>query len=220
MRILLADDEEELARAVSTILKYNGYEVDMVNNGKDAIKKVDENNYDVLILDVMMPKKNGLEVTRELREKNVDTPILMLTAKAEVEDKVEGLDNGANDYLTKPFDTKELLARIRALIRNDKDKTKKIKVGNVTLNKEENELYTEKASFHLNSKESQLVEILFGSNDRPINSADLQNKIWGETEKDPNVVKMYVSYIQDKFDALGANVKIVEENGYKLERKF
>lgn len=218
MKVLLADDEEELTRAVGAILSFNDYEVEIVNNGEDAFKKAIENNYDVIVLDVMMPKKSGIEVTQELREKNVDTPILMLTAKAEVEDKVEGLDKGANDYLTKPFEKEELLARLRALIRNDKNKIRKIKIGNVTLNKEENQLYTEKASFHLNSKETQLMEFLIGNQERIIPTEDLKNKVWGESEEDYSVVEMYMSYLQNKFEALGANVKIIENNGYSLEK--
>ena len=219
-KILLADDEEDLTRAVGTILRFSGYIVDIANNGEEVLKKVNENNYDILILDVMMPKKSGLEVVQILREKNIDTPVLMLTAKSEVDDKVEGLDKGANDYLTKPFEKKELLARIRALIRDNKNRTKKIKIGNVTLDREENELYTDKASFHLNSTESKLVELFAGNEGQVIKKEDIKNRVWADEVEDIKVVPMYVSFLQNKFEALGANIQIIENDGYSLERKL
>ena len=113
LKILLADDVEELAKAVGTILQYNNYEVDIVSNGKEALDKVKANVYDCIILDVMMPIMNGIEALKHMRKLNVKTPVILLTAKSLVDDKVEGLDSGANDYLTKPFEKKELLARIR-----------------------------------------------------------------------------------------------------------
>lgn len=216
MKVLIADDEVELTRALEAILKFNKYEVDIVENGEDALKKTEENKYDVLILDVMMPKMTGIEVVEELRRKNINTPILMLTAKAETEDKVEGLDKGADDYLTKPFEKDELLARIRALVRKNENRTKKIKIGNVTLDKEENELYSDKASFHLNSKESELMELLVGNQSEKIGEKEIKNRIWGKDEN-IKIVPMYISYLQNKFEALGANVQIVNNNGYVLE---
>lgn len=216
MKVLIADDEIDLTRALEAILKFNKYEVNIVENGEDALKKAEENKYDVLILDVMMPKKTGIEVVEELRKKNINTPILMLTAKAETEDKVEGLDKGADDYLTKPFEKDELLARIRALVRKNENRTKKIKIGNVTLDKEENELYSDKASFHLNSKESELMELLVGNQSEKIGEKEIKNRIWGKDEN-IKIVPMYISYLQNKFEALGANVQIVNNNGYVLE---
>jgi len=215
MKILVADDEEELGRAIGTILKYSGYEVKVVNDGEEVLNEVEKNNYDALILDVMMPKKNGIEVATELRQKYIQTPILMLTAKSEVEDKIEGLDAGANDYLTKPFNKDELLARLRAITRNEQNK--KIKIGNVTLNKEDNELSTEKASFHLNSKECQVMEMLISYQDKSVKKEEIKNRIWG-TEFEDEVVPIYISYLQDKFQALGANIVIRDNNGYCLER--
>ena len=216
MKVLIADDEVELTRALEAILKYSEYEVKIANDGEEALKIAENEKFDILILDVMMPKKIGIEVVEELRKKNINTPILMLTAKAETEDKVEGLDKGADDYLTKPFEKDELLARIRALVRKNENRTKKIKIGNVTLDKEENELYSDKASFHLNSKESELMELLVGNQSEKIGEKEIKNRIWGKDEN-IKIVPMYISYLQNKFDALGANVQIVNNNGYVLE---
>ena len=216
MKVLIADDEIDLTRALGAILKYSEYEVKIANNGEEALKIAENEKFDILILDVMMPKKTGIEVVEELRKKNINTPILMLTAKAETEDKVEGLDKGADDYLTKPFEKDELLARIRALVRKNENRTKKIKIGNVTLDKEENELYSDKASFHLNSKESELMELLVGNQSEKIGEKDIKNRIWGKDEN-IKIVPMYISYLQNKFEALGANVQIVNNNGYALE---
>lgn len=216
MKVLIADDEIDLTRALGAILKYSEYEVKIANDGEEVLKIAENEKFDILILDVMMPKKTGIEVVEELRKKNINTPILMLTAKAETEDKVEGLDKGADDYLTKPFEKDELLARIRALVRKNENRTKKIKIGNVTLDKEENELYSDKASFHLNSKESELMELLVGNQSEKIGEKEIKNRIWGKDEN-IKIVPMYISYLQNKFEALGANVQIVNNNGYVLE---
>ena len=143
MNILLADDEIELADAIAVILESSGYKVKTVYNGEAVLKEVIKNRYDVILIDIMMPKMNGLEVVKELRNRNIDIPVLMLTAKSTIEDKVEGLDSGANDYLTKPFNKKELLARVRAITRESKNKSKKIEIGNVILDRQENEIYGE-----------------------------------------------------------------------------
>lgn len=216
MKVLIADDEIDLTRALGAILKYSEYEVKIANDGEEVLKIAENEKFDILILDVMMPKMTGIEVVEELRRKNINTPILMLTAKAETEDKVEGLDKGADDYLTKPFEKDELLARIRALVRKNENRTKKIKIGNVTLDKEENELYSDKASFHLNSKESELMELLVGNQSEKIGEKEIKNRIWGKDEN-IKIVPMYISYLQNKFEALGANVQIVNNNGYALE---
>lgn len=216
MKVLIADDEIDLTRALGAILKYSEYEVKIANDGEEALKIAENEKFDILILDVMMPKRTGIEVVEELRKKYINTPILMLTAKAETEDKVEGLDKGADDYLTKPFEKDELLARIRALVRKNENRTKKIKIGNVTLDKEENELYSDKASFHLNSKESELMELLVGNQSEKIGEKEIKNRIWGKDEN-IKIVPMYISYLQNKFEALGANVQIVNNNGYVLE---
>lgn len=217
-RILIADDEKELARAVGMILEYSNYEVDIVENGKQAVEKADENNYDVMILDVMMPIMDGIQALKKIRKNNIKTPILLLTAKSQVDDKVEGLDAGANDYLTKPFDKKELLARIRALTRIKEEKEEKYKIGNIMFDKEEAEISSEKASLHLNNKECEIMEFLVKNQERAIHKEELNKKIWTNENEDENIVTMYISYLQDKFSALGANVKINDKNGYVLEK--
>ena len=133
MRILLAEDEKSLSRVLVAIFKKNNYSVDAVYNGNDALYYIESGNYDVAVLDIMMPGMDGISVLKRVRAEGIDLPIIMLTAKAEVDDKVLGLDSGANDYLTKPFDTKELLARIRSITRNQTVLDNKLKMGNVTL---------------------------------------------------------------------------------------
>lgn len=217
-RILIADDEKELSRAIGMILKYSDYEVDIVENGKQAVEKTNDNIYDVIILDVMMPIMDGIEALKEIRKNNIKTPVLLLTAKSQVDDKVEGLDSGANDYLTKPFDKKELLARIRALTRIKEEKEEKYKIGNIIFNKENSEISSEKASLHLNNKECEMMEFLVKNQERGISKNELSKRIWTNENKDESIVTMYISYLQEKFSALGANVKINEKNGYVLEK--
>lgn len=160
MRLLLAEDERSLSRALVTILNRNGFEADAVYDGKAALEAIESGNYDGAVLDIMMPKMNGLEVLKTIRDKKNLIPILMLTAKAEIDDKVEGLDFGANDYLTKPFAAKELLARIRTMIRTQTTQTESIlHVGNITLNRATFELTSPTGSFRLANKEFQMMEV-------------------------------------------------------------
>lgn len=218
LKILLADDEKELSRAVGTILKYSNYDVDIVYNGKEALEKVNENIYDVIILDIMMPVMDGIQTLKEIRKNNIKTPIILLTAKSQVDDKVEGLDAGANDYLTKPFDKKELLARIRVLTRQKKENNEKYHIGNITFDKETSELSSPKAALHLNNKECEIMEFLVKNQERNISKKELKKRIWVKENKDENIVTMYISYLQEKFLALGANIKINDKNGYVLEK--
>ena len=218
-KILLADDEKDLARATRMILNYSGYEVDVAYNGKTALENARENNYDVIILDIMMPVMDGIEALKEMRKNNINTPIILLTAKAGIDDKVEGLDAGANDYLTKPFNKKELLARIRALIRVNEEREQKYKIGNILFNKETAEISSNKAVLHLSNKECELMEFLIKNPERKIASSDIYKRIWQDENTDESIVPMYISYIKDKFSALDANVKINDENNeYKLEK--
>ena len=218
LKILLADDEKELARAVGTILKYSNYEVNIVNNGKEAVEMVKENMYDLIILDVMMPVMDGIQALKEMRKNNIKTPIMLLTAKAQIDDKVEGLDSGANDYLTKPFDKKELLARIRALTREQEENKEKYKIGNIIFDKETSEISNQNTSLHLNNKECEIMEFLVKNQERNITKKELKKRIWVKENKDENIVTMYIAYLQEKFLALGANIKINDKNGYVLEK--
>ena len=164
MRLLLAEDEKALSKALTAILERNNYSVDAVYDGQAALEYLEADNYDGVILDIMMPKIDGITVLKEIRKKGNLIPVLLLTAKSEVDDKVEGLDAGANDYLAKPFHSKELLARIRAMTRVQTGQTSSIlKMGNVTLNRAAFELSTSKGSFRLANKEFQMIELMMSN---------------------------------------------------------
>ena len=218
LKILLADDVEELAKAVGTILEFNNYEVDTVSNGKEALDKVMVNVYDCIILDVMMPVMNGIDTLKHMRKLNIKTPVILLTAKSLVDDKVEGLDSGANDYLTKPFEKKELLARIRALTRVKEENQEKYEIGNLVFNKENSQLSRDKISLNLNSKECDIIEFFIKNPERKISEGELKQRIWTNENNDDNIVPMYITYLQQKFTALNADVKIDDINGYSLEK--
>lgn len=221
MRLLLAEDEKELSNALVAILKHNHYSVDAVYNGSDALDYGLSGNYDAIILDIMMPKKNGLEVLRELRAQGMETPILMLTAKSQVDDRILGLDTGADDYLSKPFAMGELLARIRAMTRRKSEFSPDIlEYGNLTLNKASFELAGAKGSFRLGSKEFQMMEMMMSNAGRLISTDQFMERIWGyDSEAEINVVWVYISYLRKKLTALNANVQIKATRGvgYMLE---
>lgn len=221
MRLLLAEDEKDLSKALCAILKHNNYSVDPVYDGEDALDYGLCENYDGIILDLMMPKKNGLEVLKELRANGVSTPVLVLTAKAEIDDRIAGLDAGADDYLTKPFAMGELLARIRALTRRKTEFSPNVvTLGNLSLNRETFELSTDKGSFRLGNKEFQMIEMLMSNPGRLISTEHFMERIWGyETEAEINVVWVYISYLRKKLTSLEANLEIKATRGvgYTLE---
>lgn len=221
MRILLAEDERSLSRAVTALLERNHYAVGAVYDGAEALDYLEGGNYDALILDIMMPKVDGLEVLRRLRERGNAIPVLMLTAKGEVEDKVLGLDSGANDYLTKPFASQELLARIRAMTREQTAQTtSQLHVGNVTLDRATFELSTPSGSLRLANKEFQMLELLMCNPRNLISTERFLEKIWGyDNEAEINVVWVYISYLRKKLAALHSNVQIKARRnvGYSLE---
>ncbi len=220
MRLLLAEDEKELSRALCVILKHSNYSVDAVYNGDDAYDYGMSNNYDGIILDIMMPGKNGLEVLQELRANGVNTPILMLTAKGEIEDRIEGLNAGADDYLPKPFDTGELLARVRSMTRRKSEFMPNIlEVGNIRLNKETSELSTDEKTIRLTNKEYQMLEMLMLHSNMLISTENFLEKIWGlDTESEINVVWTYISTLRKKLSSIGANleIKAARGSGYTL----
>lgn len=218
IKILLADDEKDLSKAVGTILTYSNYDVDIVSNGKEALERINNTIYDLIILDIMMPVMDGIQALKEVRKNNIKTPVILLTAKSQVDDKVEGLDSGANDYLTKPFDKKELLARIRALTRIKEENEEKYEIGNIVFDKETSALSSDKASLHLNNKECEIMEFLVKNQERNVSKKELKKRIWVKENNDDNIVTMYISYLQEKFSALGANIKISDKNGYVLEK--
>lgn len=220
LRLLLAEDERSLSRAVTTILEKNNYSVDAVYDGAEALDYLRSGSYDAVILDVMMPKLDGLTVLKRLRAKGDRTPVLMLTAKAEIEDKVAGLDGGADDYLTKPFDTRELLARLRVLTRGVQTVDTQMHYGNITLDRASFELSGPNGSFRLAKKEYQMMEILMSNPHNLVSSERLMERIWGyDSEAEINVVWVYVSYLRKKLTAIGANVQIraARNAGYSLE---
>ncbi len=221
MRILLAEDEKEMSNALVAILKHNNYSVDAVYDGADALDYGLSENYDIIILDIMMPKKNGLEVLAELREKGIHTPILMLTAKSQIEDRIKGLDTGADDYLSKPFAMGELLARVRAMSRRKAEFTPNlIQLGNISLNKENYVLSSGASTIRLSNKEFQMLEMLMNNPKRLISTEQFMERIWGyDAEAEINVVWVYISYLRKKLESLGATVKLkaVRGVGYTLE---
>ena len=221
MRLLFAKDERSLSRAVVTILERNNYSVDAVYDGEEALAYWEAGNYDGMILDIMMPKKDGLTVLRKIRERGSRIPILLLTAKSEVDDKVLGLDSGANDYLTKPFHSRELLARIRAMTRAQTGQPSAVlRVGNLSLDQTTFELSSPAGSFRLTNKEFQMLELLMSNPGCLISTERFLEKIWGfDSGAEINVVWVYISYLRKKLAALQADVQIkaARNAGYSLE---
>ena len=220
MRILLAEDEKALSKALVKIFEKNNYSVDAVYNGEDALMYIESGDYDAAVLDIMMPKTDGITVLKKARASGSQLPILMLTAKSEIDDRVLGLDSGANDYLPKPFDTKELLARILCMTRGKAETDTKLRMGNISLDRATFELASPSGSFRLANKEFQMME-MFLANPRQIFSSErIMEKIWGyDSESEINVVWVYISYLRKKLTALGANIQIKASRnaGYSLE---
>ena len=221
MRILYAEDEASLARAVKAVLEKNNYSVDTVSDGREALDWIEAGNYDAAIFDVMMPVMDGMTALRKLRSKGDRTPVLLLTAKSEIDDKVEGLDSGANDYLTKPFDMKELLARIRAMTRSGSSSPdSKLSYGNITLDLASYELSSPNGSYKLAGREFQMMEMLLRQPKTIVSPERMMDHIWGyDSESDISIVWVYISYLRKKLTALGSTVAIKASRGagYSLE---
>lgn len=223
MRLLLAEDEQRLSRALVAILERNHYSVDTVFDGEAASEYLSAENYDGVILDIMMPKKDGITVLKELRSQGNQVPVLLLTAKSEIDDRVQGLDAGANDYLPKPFDSRELLARIRAMTRvNSVQASSVLEFGNITLDQTTFVLSSPTGNFRLANKEFQMLEMLMSNPHMLISSERFLEKIWGyDSDAEINVVWVYLSYLRKKLASLKANVQIkaTRNAGYSLEEK-
>ena len=221
MRLLIAEDERSLSKALTVILEKNNYSVDAAYDGEEALDYLSVGQYDGLILDIMMPKMDGLTVLRRLRAKGNNIPVLMLTAKSEIDDRVTGLDCGANDYLTKPFDTKELLARIRAMTRGRSgSQSSVLTMGNISLDRTTYELSSPSGSFRLANKEFQVMELLMSNPKQLIPTERMMEKIWGfDSDSEINVVWAYISYLRKKLTALNADIRIKASRnaGYSLE---
>ena len=221
MRLLLAEDEKDLANALSVILRHSNYSVDTVYNGEDALNYLEDGNYDGAILDIMMPKIDGLTVLKTIREAGNSIPVLILTAKSDVDDRVSGLDAGADDYLAKPFAMKELLARVRAMLRR---RTQNVDIelvfSDVTLELATGMLVCGDEKVRLTNKEYQMLEMLISADGGIISVDRFMDKIWGyDSETEQNVVWVYVSYLRKKLSSIGSTVVIVAHRnlGYSLE---
>jgi two-component system response regulator ArlR len=222
MKLLIVEDEVRLCEALAEILKKNKYIVDAVHDGEAGLDYGMSDVYDAIILDIMLPKMDGVEVLRQLRANHINTPVIMLTARYMTDDKVDGLDAGADDYLTKPFETDELLARLRALTRRKGEvQSENLTIGDLTLNTHTSELSCGNKPISLSLKEFQMMEILFRNADRIITKELLIEKVWGfDSEAVHNNVEVYVSFLRKKMKHLGSLVEIQTARGlgYRIKQ--
>ena len=223
MKLLLAEDERVLSEALTALLSRSNYSVDAVYNGQDALDYLENGDYDCAVLDIMMPKMDGITVLKRIRAQGINVPVLLLTAKSEIDDRVEGLDSGADDYLTKPFASKELLARIRAMTRRQPELTDNtLRFGNIELNRADFSLSGPKSSMRLANKEFQMLEMMMMNPNQTISTERFLEKIWGyESESEINVVWVNISGLRKKIASVGGNVNIKAARGlgYLLEEK-
>ena len=223
MKLLLAEDEFAIADAVEDILTYHNYIIDSVDNGIDALHYARSEHYDGIILDIMMPGKDGLTVLKELRHLGIHTPVLLLTAKSDVADRIEGLDLGADDYLPKPFVMEELLARVRAMLRRREEYTPDVlRCGNISLSLANKTLSGPEKSLLLSKLEYQLMELLMLNQGQYFSSEKILERVWGyDTEAELGVVWVYISYLRKKLSELKADAEIKSRRGvgYTLEVK-
>lgn len=222
MRVLLVEDEKRMAQALCETLRIEKYDVDHCDNGNDGLAAVESNVYDIVILDVMLPGMDGYEIVKRARKKGITTPVLMLTAKAELDDKVKGLDSGADDYLTKPFVTKELLARVRALVRRGQNSADGVlRYADISLAKNNFVLTctTNGQSVRLSEKEYKILEYLILNSSQILTREQLAVKIWGfESDAEYNNVEVYISFTRRKLVFVGSKteIKAVRGVGYEL----
>ena len=213
MNILLAEDERDLSRALVAVLKHNGYSVTAVYDGKAAVDEAKKKAFDCMVFDIMMPRMNGIDALKIIRESGDMTPALFLTAKAELDDKVTGLDAGADDYLTKPFAMVELLARIRSLTRRSGEYSpKKLSFGSVTLDITGQELISEN-SVRLAGMEASLMEFFMMNPDKDFTTSEIYSHVWNEDEAGEDVVWVYISYLRNKLRSISGDIVIEGEQG-------
>lgn len=220
MRLLLAEDERSLSKAIVAILEKNHYSVDAVYDGAEALDYITVGQYDAVIMDIMMPKMDGITVLQAVRRQGNQVPVILLTAKSETDDKVLGLDSGANDYITKPFAVKELLARIRVSTRSAESGGSVLRFGNVTLDRATFELAGPSGRYRLANKEFQMMEMLMQHPSHLVSSEHFLERVWGyDSETELNVVWVYISYLRKKLAAIGANIQLRAQRnaGYTLE---
>ena len=217
MKILLVEDEKQMADAETAFLQLKGIEVDNAYDGDEAAQKVNSGVYDAIVLDIMLPKKDGIEVLKELRSKGNTTPVIMLTAKADIDDRIDGLSAGADDYLSKPFALRELEARIYAQVRrSERFLSDTITYKNLALNIGEQELKCSN-SIRLAGKETKLMEFLIRNAERKLTAEEIYARVWDEhAAPDKNVVDLYISYLNDKMKAVSAGAVIKTDGQYML----
>ncbi len=220
MQVLIVEDDIRLAQAVGKILEENNYQVDMVYDGESGFDYAETGIYDVIILDVMLPKKDGFQVVKELRRASVDTPVLLLTARSQIPDKIEGLDSGADDYMTKPFSPAELLAHLRALTRRTGQVIfETLTFEDLELNLESHDLSKGGKSINLSFKEFSIINILMANHDQIVSKETLISKVWGvESSAVDNNVEAYISFLRKKLKFLGSATQIetLRKVGYRL----
>lgn len=224
MKILIIEDEYSLADAIAETLQKEKFQVNIITNGEDGENEALTNIYDLILLDVMLPKKDGFEILTNLRREKIDTPVIMLTAKSEISDKLNGLENGADDYITKPFHTRELVARVKVILKRkiNIQNTNVLEYSDLKLDLVTCKMYVNDTEIAINGKELDLLEILLLNKNQIVNREILANKIWGyNSEAEYNNVEVYVSFLRRKLKLLKSKVKIkaVRGIGYKLEEE-
>ena len=220
MKILIVEDEELLADSIGELLREKGFETDIALDGETGLEYAELGVYDLLILDVLMPKLNGYEVARRVRARHVNTPILMLTAKSALEDRVTGLDAGADYYLTKPFDVRELLACVNALLRRQGGQVEELRLGNTILDLSSATLVCGKESVRLSAREFDILRYLFGAGKKNVSKETLLARVWGyDSNAVENHVEVYIGFLRKKLASIGSNVRIeaIRRLGYHLE---
>ncbi|RHA13814.1 DNA-binding response regulator [Megasphaera sp. AM44-1BH] len=213
MKILLAEDEKDMSAALVAILTHSGYEVDPVYDGEAAVQMAQRHSYDCMVFDIMMPKLDGVQALQQIRDGGDVTPVIMLTAKSEVADRINGLDAGADDYLTKPFAMAELLARLRAMTRRSTAFTpQKLQTGSVSLDVAEQELCSTNV-VRLSAKETKLMQLLMLNADKDLTTGEILSRVWPDEEEDEKIVWIYISYLKEKLAAIDADVTITGGEG-------
>lgn len=213
MRILYAEDEKQLSVAVAEMLKSDNYEVDAVYDGAEAWERLKGQYYDAVILDIMMPKMDGIQVLKQMRENENYAPVMLLTAKAEIDDRIAGLSVGADDYLGKPFSMGELLARLNAMLRRSVlYKENQQSLGNIMLDCESNELKSDTGGLRLSSKEAQLLSFFIKNRNDRLSEVQIQERLWAETS-DKSIVLLYISYLKNKLAQIHSTVNIIQSEG-------
>ena len=222
MHILIVEDEFAIADAVSEMLKNENFNTTIVTNGEEGEYEALSGIYDLVILDVMLPERNGFDILKSMRDEKIKTPVIMVTAKSEVDDKLRGLENGADDYITKPFHARELLARVKAVLKrtNDVDTLNILEFGNLKLNIDTCQMQYEENAVTINGKELEILQLLMINKNQVVERETIASKIWGfDNDAEYNNVEVYITFIRRKLKLLKANVRIkaVRGVGYKME---